>query len=366
LAVLLCAIADALWAQATPPQFYGSGIVSLALPDGRRLIGGASQTQFDNGPPYGTYTFAVKRLNSNGNADLSFGGTGLVVTPIWGDYEFVDALLLQPDGKIIVGGNAADPAAYSDQCYPAFCGYYPALVRLNDDGTIDQSFNGTGKLILAIGYANQGEVGDFGTLTGLALEGDGRIIVLSDGTAVARVNADGTLDRTFVGTSQVAHEYPVATVVEYYNRSLDHYFMTLRVDEIYSLDSGAIIKGWKRTGKVLSTYARPWTNTSPVCRFYIPPPLGDSHFFGRDEKECAATGSANPEFVLEDQASMHMVLPVDGTCPEGIVPVYRIFNNRRDANHRYTTDRSVRDQMVAEGGIAEGDGPDRVVMCSPP
>ena len=36
-----------------------------------------------------------------------------------------------------------------------------------------------------------------------------------------------------------------------------------------------------------------------------------------------------------------------------------------DANHRYMTDRTVRDQMVAKGWLAEGDGPDLVVMCAP-
>jgi hypothetical protein len=45
--------------------------------------------------------------------------------------------------------------------------------------------------------------------------------------------------------------------------------------------------------------------------------------------------------------------------------VYRVFSNRPDANHRYTIDRAVRDDMVARGWIAEGDGPDRVVMCAP-
>jgi hypothetical protein len=45
--------------------------------------------------------------------------------------------------------------------------------------------------------------------------------------------------------------------------------------------------------------------------------------------------------------------------------VYRVFSNRTDANHRYMVDRAVRDQMVAHGWLAEGDGPDLVVMCSP-
>ena len=58
-----------------------------------------------------------------------------------------------------------------------------------------------------------------------------------------------------------------------------------------------------------------------------------------------------------------VALPAAGNCPSGMQPIYRVFNNRADANHRYTIDRAVRDDMVAKGWIAEGDGNDRVVMC---
>jgi len=47
------------------------------------------------------------------------------------------------------------------------------------------------------------------------------------------------------------------------------------------------------------------------------------------------------------------------------INVYRVFSNRSDANHRYMTDRAVRDDMVSKGWLAEGDGPDFVVMCAP-
>jgi len=47
------------------------------------------------------------------------------------------------------------------------------------------------------------------------------------------------------------------------------------------------------------------------------------------------------------------------------VPVYRVWNDRADTNHRYLTDLALRDVMVAQGGVAEGYGPDRVDMCAP-
>ena len=157
----------------------------------------------------------------------------------------------------------------------------------------------------------------------------------------------------------------LSSVIEFYNASLDHYFITWGADEIAKLDAGTVIKGWTRTGTTFKAYTTAQAGTSPVCRYYIPPGLGDSHFFGRGTTECDATGRNNPSFVLEDPAFMQMVLPIGGVCPASTQPVYRVFSNRVDANHRYMTDRAVRDQMVAKGWLAEGDGPDLVVMCAP-
>jgi hypothetical protein len=155
----------------------------------------------------------------------------------------------------------------------------------------------------------------------------------------------------------------VLRTIEYYNATLDHYFITWVPAEQANLDAGNTPTRWTRTGYSFNAFAAASAQTSPVCRYYIPPALGDSHFFGRGTAECTATGQKNPTFVLEDPAFMQMVLPVGGICPEGAVPIYGVFDNRPDANHRYMTDRSVRDQMVAKGWIAEGDGPARVVMC---
>jgi len=183
---------------------------------------------------------------------------------------------------------------------------------------------------------------------------------------VGLADSDGGTDTvtrniTVAGGAVVA--MPVS-VVEFYNASLDHYFITYVADEIAKLDNG-IFKGWARTGLSFNAFATTQSGTSAVCRIYIPPGKGDGHFFGRDANECDGTMAKKPIFMLESSTFLYLYPPTLGNCAAGQVPVYRVFSNRVDANHRYTTSRTVRDQMVTKGWLAEGDGPDIVVMCAP-
>ena len=146
----------------------------------------------------------------------------------------------------------------------------------------------------------------------------------------------------------------------------DRHCRSLSTEEVKAnLDAGKTPTKWTRTGYSFHAYAASQIGSSPVCRYYLPPAFGDSHFFGRGTAECNATGVAHPQFVLEDPQFMQMILPTAGNCPAGTLPIYRVFSNRPDANHRYMTDRTQRDAMVAKGWLAEGDGPDLVVMCAP-
>ena len=94
--------------------------------------------------------------------------------------------------------------------------------------------------------------------------------------------------------------------------------------------------------------------------------------FTASNEECAAVRSRFPGFELESEAAFYVYRPVDvdaGLCESpwdyaGLVPVYRLWNGRADSNHRYTTSTIVRDAMVAQGYIAEGDGSDRIAFCA--
>ena len=158
-------------------------------------------------------------------------------------------------------------------------------------------------------------------------------------------------------------------VREYYNPSLDHYFYTASAPDIDALDSGRFM-GWQRTGKGFYVGASPRASfyvagLRAVCRYYIPASLGDSHFFSASNEECQQVGMRFPAFFLETAAAFYVWLPTDtGLCEgAGEIPVYRLWNRRADSNHRYTTDKSVRDAMIGQGYVAEGYGPDRVAFC---
>ena len=173
------------------------------------------------------------------------------------------------------------------------------------------------------------------------------------------------VDRTFSVTSGTSG--PVtADVIEFYNASLDHYFMSSLAADISALDSGQL-KGWARTGRSFHAYPQPTAGANAVCRYYIPPALGDSHFYSASPAECAQVRAKFPSFVLESSSVMYEFLPDanTGACPAGTTPVYRVRNQRADSNHRYTTDLALRAQMLARGWIGEGYLPSQVGMCAP-
>jgi hypothetical protein len=161
-------------------------------------------------------------------------------------------------------------------------------------------------------------------------------------------------------------------IVEFYHAGLDHYFITAFPQEISDLDSG-VHQGWARTGQTFTAYgigSTGHTGRRPVCREYGNPANGlDSHFYSASPEECIATLlNFGGSWILEATEVFEMDLPdpITGACPAGGVPIYRIFNQRKDANHRYTTSVAIRDQMVARGGVAEGYGPNAVALCGLP
>ena len=161
------------------------------------------------------------------------------------------------------------------------------------------------------------------------------------------------------GLAASAH---AGTIVEYYHKDLDHYFVTGYAPEIQALDSGTL-KGWARTGLSFETFesgASMFASSTPVCRFYGNPEKGlDSHFYSASPLECDDVKKKFPTEWLLESEDLFRVHPVNvntGSCPAGTKAVYRLYNKRADVNHRYTTDATIVDAMLAKGYVLEGNG----------
>jgi hypothetical protein len=154
--------------------------------------------------------------------------------------------------------------------------------------------------------------------------------------------------------------------VEYYHPGLDHYFVTSSVQDIADLDRG-MFPGWARTGYDFDVWDAASAEAVPVCRYYIPPAHGDSHFFSASAYECSVAPTMFPWIVKESDAAFYVALPdtTTGACAIDEQPVYRLWNGRADSNHRYTASADVKAAMIARGFVAEGYGPDAVAMCAP-
>ncbi len=161
--------------------------------DGKIVVAGVSDlvdVVTDNGD------FAVVRFNANGSLDVSFNSTGKVTTDFFGiGASSARGVAIQTDGKIVVAGRAWNPNASSyDQI---------AVVRYNANGSLDTAFNGTGKVATAVGSRNS-------YARAVAVQADGKIVVAGYATpgahndfALVRYNANGSLDTSFNGTGKV-------------------------------------------------------------------------------------------------------------------------------------------------------------------
>ena len=158
-------------------------------------------------------------------------------------------------------------------------------------------------------------------------------------------------------------------VVEYYRADLDHYFMTADPAEMLFVDT--VLSGiFKRTG--LYFYAYPNSASAPptampVCRFYASAAVQiNSHFYSANLSECLyVLLHYDRIWNFETAAAFYVQVPdALGRCPASTLPVYRFFDNRRDANHRYTVDLSARRAMLNRGWAPEGAGPNSVAFCS--
>jgi uncharacterized delta-60 repeat protein len=161
----------------TPIGLGGSAHAVLQQADGRLVAAGRSDASD------GSHVTLV-RYDADGSLDASFGTGGIVVTPIGTDQGIALAIVQQPDDELVVAGEVHYVTNRTDF----------VLIRYHADGTLDTSFGGAGIVVTPIGTSSSAHA--------LVVQGSRLLAAgtasLSGGVfALARYDADGTLDATF-------------------------------------------------------------------------------------------------------------------------------------------------------------------------
>jgi len=165
--------------------------------DGKIVVAGFAQPSEDD-----SRDFAVLRYSSTGTPDSGFGFEGRVLTDFFGGLDEADAVAIQPDGKIIVAGEAQ---VFNGNAFEF------ALARYNTNGSLDKKFGDGGKTTTNIIFASRA--------LAIALQPDGKIVAagfttnLTQGPdmAVARYNTDGSLDEDFGMNGTVTTDFTGGT-----------------------------------------------------------------------------------------------------------------------------------------------------------
>lgn len=292
-----------------------------ALPDG-----GAVAVGYHAGKHY------VLRLTAAGVPMAAFGTNGVVDITVQTGYSAV-SVEVQKDGKILVAirSNGA-------------LGWRFAVARLTAAGVLDQTWGTGGIALLNLGTPSE-------VMYGLAQGPDGKVWTFGR-TDLSNTDSAIMLARLLPD--------PITTnVVEFFNTTLGHYFITADPNEATAIDGGAAGPGWSRTNQTFKS-----GGPTKVCRFYgnpdINPATGtrrgpNSHFYTIETAECAAVKlDIGWRFESYDFNGWPTA---GGACPDGTRAVKRAYNNRfaqNDSNHRYTTSDAIYNQMLGQGWTGEG------------
>jgi uncharacterized delta-60 repeat protein len=159
------------------PESYAGGVAVQS--DGKILVVGT---------PEASEGFSVARLLSNGSPDPSWGEGGVVTTPL-GKFASAFDVLVQPDGKIVVVGEA--PGSKNEDF---------AIVRYLSNGKLDPGFGEGGIVILPVGTeGDQGRVVAIGPGGRIAVVGISDLPSFRNAVGVAMLESNGNPEAAFAG-----------------------------------------------------------------------------------------------------------------------------------------------------------------------
>jgi uncharacterized delta-60 repeat protein len=198
----------------------------------------------------GEAAFLVARFNPDGTLDQVFGTNGSVETTFGDQTAAGRAIVVQADGKIIVVG-VSGAGSYSE--LNDF-----VLARYNSNGSLDQSFGSGGKAKTHFpGVFNTGS-----TATSVALQPDGKLVVAGyyknerepHQFAVARYNSNGTLDSTFGQAGKVTTRLGLGDAYSFGIALESNGRIVLAGYSATNLDHDFSLVGYRANGTIDSTF----------------------------------------------------------------------------------------------------------------
>jgi uncharacterized delta-60 repeat protein len=161
----------------TAIALYSTEAFAVALQTDGKIVVGGYKVQ---GGPTPTSDFVLIRYNTDGSLDNTFGGDGIVES----DFSIEDAvksIAIQPDGNIIAGGYIRPGENYDF-----------AITRYTSEGILDNTFSDDGFLSLSLGNY-------YCWIGSIVLQDDSKIVAsnVTSGSSMIRLNQDGTFDNTF-------------------------------------------------------------------------------------------------------------------------------------------------------------------------
>lgn len=147
------------------------------------------------------------------------------------------------------------------------------------------------------------------------------------------------------------------SVVEYYNKTLDAYFITGKVAEQTALDG---VADFQRTGMTFQAVAAATASASltKICRFYISfvTPYVSSHFYGRQGVDCESIRAQNLAGFTYEDYDFATQQPASGACASGTTAIYRGFRaaaSGKTSNHRYSASLATYNAAILKGYVGE-------------
>lgn len=226
--------------------------------DGKILVGGLTATTGTD------QDFLLVRYNADGSLDTTFGNGGKVVTSFGASTDRILTILVQDDGKIVVGGDSDRGTTTSGVDF--------ALARYNTNGSLDTTFGNGGKVITPV-RANASRDSVY-AMTFQTVNGEKRIVAVGgegDFSAV-RYLPNGQVDGSFgiggkvsavfgstIGAARAVIETPDHKLVLAGNAQNDTALTRLNLD-------GSIDAGFGTAGKTVTALTANWDEATALVR----------------------------------------------------------------------------------------------------